>query len=79
MIRVACFLALIALAILVVAAVRLDGMTATMFSLLGIPALVAAIGLYMLQRWRSGAFHSTGRSLPRPGDGEGEMTVRRPV
>ena len=64
MIRVACFLALIALAVLIVTAVRLNGATATMFSFLGIPALVAAIGLYVLQRWRAGAFHATGNSRP---------------
>jgi hypothetical protein len=64
MIRVACLLGLIALAILILVAVRLDGATATMFSFLGIPALVAAMGIYVLHRWRAGAFHSTGTSRP---------------
>jgi hypothetical protein len=41
-----------------------DGATATMFCFLGIPALGAAMGLYVLQRWRAGAFHSTGHSRP---------------
>ena len=56
MIRAACVLCLLALAILVVVAVHLDGFTATLFSFVGIPALVAALGLYALQRWRMGAF-----------------------
>lgn len=64
MIRVACVLALIALVILIVVAVHLDGATATLFSFVGIPALVAAMGLYVVQRWRAGAFHPTGNSRP---------------
>ena len=63
MIRAACLLALLSLAILVVVAVRLDGATATLFSFVGMPALAAAMGLYVLQRWRAGAFRN--RSLPR--------------
>ena len=60
MIRAACLLALLSLAILVVVAVRLDGATATLFSFVGMPALAAAIGLYVLKRWRAGAFHNRG-------------------
>ncbi len=52
MARAACLLALLSLAILVLIVVRLDGATATIFSFLGIPALVAAMGLYVLHRWR---------------------------
>jgi hypothetical protein len=63
MARAACLLALLSLAILVLIVVRLDGATATLFSFLGIPALVAAMGLYVLHRWRIGAFRN--RSLPR--------------
>ena len=63
MIRAACLLALLSLAILVVVAVRLDGATATLFSFVGMPALAVAIGLYLLQHWRAGAFRN--RSLPR--------------
>ena len=63
MMRVACLLALVALAVLIIASVHLDGGTATLFSFVGIPALVAAMGLYVLQRWRSGAFDN--RGLPR--------------
>ena len=61
MIHVACLLALLSLAILVVVAVHLNGATATLFSFVGMPALAAAIGLYVLQRWRTGAFRN--RSL----------------
>jgi hypothetical protein len=62
--RVACVLALIALAVLIVVSAHLDGATATLFSFVGIPALVAAMVLYVLQRWRAGAFHWTGNSRP---------------
>ena len=64
MIRFACVLGLIALAILVLVAAHLDGGTATIFSFVGIPALVAAMGLYVIHRWRAGAFHPTGSSRP---------------
>jgi len=50
MLRVACLLALLSLAILVVVAVHLNGATATLFSFVGMPALAAATGLYVLQR-----------------------------
>jgi hypothetical protein len=63
MARTACLLALLSLAILLLVVVHLDGATATIFSFLGIPALVAAMGLYVLHRWRIGAFRN--RSLPR--------------
>ena len=62
MIRAACLLALLSLAILVVVAVRLDGATATLFSFVGMPALAAAMGLYVLHRWRTGAFRNRGLS-----------------
>ena len=63
MLRAACLLALLSLAILVLVAVHLDGATATLFSFVGMPALAAAMGLYVLQCWRAGAFRN--RSLPR--------------
>ena len=56
--RLACVLALISLVILVVVAVRLDGATATLFSFAGMPALVAAMGVYFIARIREGAFRS---------------------
>ena len=58
MLRVACLLALLSLAILVVVAVHLNGATATLFSFVGMPALAVAIGLYLLQHWRAGAFRN---------------------
>ena len=58
MLRAACLLALLSLAILVLVAVHLDGATATLFSFVGMPALAAAMGLYVLQRWRTGAFRN---------------------
>jgi hypothetical protein len=63
-IRAACVLALIALAIVIVVAVHLDGFTATLFSFVGIPALAAAMGLYGLARWRAGAFRPDVRNRP---------------
>jgi hypothetical protein len=62
--RVACVLALIALAVLIVVSAHLDGATATLFSFVGIPALVAAMALYVLQRWRAGAFQWMNNSRP---------------
>ncbi len=57
MIRIACVLALIALAALGVLMVRLDGTTAIIFSFIGMPALGLALALYVVARWRAGAFH----------------------
>lgn len=67
MMRVACLLALVSLVILILTAVHLHGATATLFSFVGIPALAAALGLYVLQRWRAGAFQFMG--APRPPTG----------
>ena len=61
MMRVACLLTLIALAILVITALHLDGTTATMFSFIGIPALAVAVGLYVIKRWQFGAFRRASR------------------
>ena len=46
MMRLACFLGLIALAALALLVVRLDGATATIFSFVGCPALGIALALY---------------------------------
>jgi hypothetical protein len=62
MMRVACLLALIALAILIITALHLDGATATMFSFIGIPALAVSVGLYVIKRWQLGAFRRASRS-----------------
>jgi len=56
MIRLACFFGLIALAALMLLVVRLDGATATIFSFVGFPALGIALLLYVIVRWRAGAF-----------------------
>jgi hypothetical protein len=56
MIRLACVLALIALAALMLLVVRLDGATAIIFSFIGFPALGTALVLYGFARWRAGAF-----------------------
>jgi len=56
MIRLACFFGLIALAALMLLIVRLDGATATIFSFVGFPALGIALLLYVIVRWRAGAF-----------------------
>jgi len=63
MIRAACLLALLSLAILVLVDVRLDGATAIIFSFLGIPALAATMERYVPHRCRIGALRN--RSLPR--------------
>lgn len=56
MIRLACLFGLLALGVLVLFVVRLGGATATLFMFVGIPALVLALVLYGIQRWRAGAF-----------------------
>jgi hypothetical protein len=56
MIRLACVLALLALAVLGLLLVRLDGATAIVFSFVGMPALGLALALYAFARWRAGAF-----------------------
>jgi len=61
MMRVACLLALTALAILIITSLHLDGATATMFSFIGIPALAVAVGLYVIKRWQLGAFRRASR------------------
>jgi hypothetical protein len=62
MIRLACFLGLIALAALMVLMVRLDGATAIIFSFIGFPALGIALLLYAVARWRAGAFRVDGKT-----------------
>jgi len=53
MVRLACLLGLIALAILVLLAVRTDGASAILFSFVGMPALALALVLYAVRRWRT--------------------------
>jgi preprotein translocase subunit SecD len=54
--RIACVLALIALAVMMILLYRLDGSTAVLFSFVGCPALGLALVLYGFVRWREGAF-----------------------
>ena len=55
MIRLACLLVLVALAIVVVTAIHPSGPTAILFSFVGMPALLAGILLFGVKRWRDGA------------------------
>lgn len=67
MIRLACLLGLVALGVLVLLAVRLDGATAILFSFVGMPALALALLLYVGARWRAGAFSSTAARISHLG------------
>jgi hypothetical protein len=58
--RLAGLLALIALGAMVPLLVRIDGSTAIVFSFIGMPALGLALALYVLIRWREGAFRFGG-------------------
>jgi hypothetical protein len=60
MIRLACVSVLVALGVVIALAVRTDGMMATLFSFVGVPALVFGLTLYLVARWRAGAFRSNG-------------------
>jgi hypothetical protein len=60
MMRLACALVLVALTVLAAVALRPTGATAILFSFVGIPALGLGAGLYLLARWRAGAFRSDG-------------------
>ena len=64
MIRLACVLVLVALGVVLALAVRTDGATATLFSFVGIPALIIGLTLYFVARWRAGAFLSNGAAPP---------------
>ena len=56
MIRLACLLALVALAMIFPLVANLSGRTAILFSFIGMPALGLALACYGLARWRAGAF-----------------------
>ena len=58
MMRLACALALVALACVVRVAVRTDGSGAILFSFVGFPALAGALAIYAAARWRSGALRA---------------------
>ena len=55
MIRLACLLVLVALAIAANLAIHTTGPNAIRFSFVGVPALGAGILLYGIKRWRDGA------------------------
>jgi LPXTG-motif cell wall-anchored protein len=55
-IRLACLFGLVAIVMAVVLAAHPTGQTAIGFTFVGIPALVAGVGVYGVQRWRAGAF-----------------------
>ena len=58
MIRLACLLVLVALAIAVVLAIHPTGPNAVLFSFVGVPALAAGMLLFGIRRWRDGALSS---------------------
>jgi len=58
MIRLACLLVLIAVAIAVNMAIHPTGPNAILFSFVGVPALGAGLLVFGIRRWRDGAFSS---------------------
>ena len=64
MIRFACILALVALAMLFPLVASLSGRTAILFSFVGMPALGLALACYGYARWRAGAFRLSHSSDP---------------
>jgi hypothetical protein len=56
MMRVAAAFGLIAVATVILIALRTDGASAIVFSFVGFPALAVALTLYGVARWRAGAF-----------------------
>jgi len=64
MIRLASAFALVAIGVVLTLAVRTDGATATLYSFVGIPALAVGVLLYVVARWRAGAFRSNGTGRP---------------
>jgi len=64
MTRLTCLLGLIALAMLVLLAVRTDGASAIAFSFVGMPALAVTLAFYARLRWRAGAFRTNGTARP---------------
>jgi len=57
-IRLACALGLVAIVMAVILVLRTDGASAIGFSFIGAPALGLALVLYVVSRWRAGAFRS---------------------
>ena len=57
MIRLACLLGLLSLAMIFPLVTRLSGATAIWFVFIGMPALALATLLYGIVAWRAGGFH----------------------
>ena len=57
--RLACVFGLIALAVMFVLVLHLDGATATIFSFVGMPSLALALVIYVVARWRAGDFSAS--------------------
>ena len=55
MIRLACLLVLIALAIVAIMAIHPGGPRAILFSFVGVPLLAIGVLLFGVRRWRDGA------------------------
>jgi hypothetical protein len=64
-IRLACFLALVALGIVVIMALDPGGPTAILFSFVGTPALAAGVLVFGIKRWRDGALSWNRESTER--------------
>jgi hypothetical protein len=64
MIRLACVLALVALAMIFPLVMDLSGRTAILFSFVGMPALGLGLSCYAYARWRAGAFRVSDSSHP---------------
>ena len=56
MTRLACVLVLVSLGSVVLLALDTTGWNAILFSFVGAPLLVAGVFVYVVQRWREGAF-----------------------
>ena len=55
MIRLACLLGLVAVAIIAAMAIHPTGPTAILFSFVGVPVLGLSIVIFGIKRWRDGA------------------------
>ena len=62
MIRLACLLVLVALAIAVIMAIHPTGPNAILFCFAGMPALAAGMLVFGVKRWREGALSGNRKS-----------------
>lgn len=56
MTRLACVLVLLSLVTVVLLALDTNGGNSILFTFVGVPLLVAGVAVYVVQRWREGAF-----------------------